>query len=345
MRRSPARCPAHGGREGRDEGFPGCPGDEGARSMATTWRHLSQEAMAVSAIEVTGLTKRFGDIVAVEELSFTVREGTVTAFLGPNGSGKTTTLRMLLGLVEPSAGTATIGGRRYRELSQPIRHVGAVLESSSFHPARRARDHLRVIATAAGLPGTRVEEVLAQVGLTEAAGRRVGGYSLGMRQRLSLATALLGEPQILILDEPTNGLDPEGVHRLRQFMRAFADKGGTVLVSSHLLAEVALSVNDVVIITRGRLILQSPLDELARQSSSAVRIRTPQPDALQGVLRAAGITTEARDAETLIALETTPEVVGAAAARARAVIFEMSHERFDLEDVFLDLTSTRGAAR
>jgi ABC-2 type transport system ATP-binding protein len=301
--------------------------------------------MTVHAIEVTGLTKRFGHIVAVQELSFAVREGTVTAFLGPNGSGKTTTLRMLLGLVEPSAGRATIGGRRYRELSQPIRRVGAVLESSGFHPARRARDHLRVIATAAGLPGSRVEEVLAQAGLAEAAGRRVRGYSLGMRQRLSLATALLGEPQILILDEPTNGLDPEGVHWLRQFMRAFADKGGTVLVSSHLLAEVALSVDNVVIISRGRLVLQSPLDELAGKTNSAIQIRTPQPDALRGVLHAAGIATEAREAGTLVALDTTAEAVGVAAARAGAVIFEMSQERFDLEDVFLELTATEGATR
>jgi ABC-2 type transport system ATP-binding protein len=297
----------------------------------------------VDVIEVAGLSKRFGPVVAVHDLSFGVREGTVTAFLGPNGSGKTTTLRMLLGLVAPSAGTATIGRRPYRQLSEPIRHVGAVLESAGFHPARRARDHLRVIATAAGLPAGRVDEVLAQVGLAEAADRRVKGFSLGMRQRLGLATALLGQPRVLVLDEPTNGLDPEGVHWLRQFMRAFADRGGTVLVSSHLLAEVALSVDEVVIIARGRLVLQSSLDDLARQTGSAVRIRTPQPDALRGALHAAGIVTEARDADSLAALETTPEAVGVAAARAGAVIFEMSQERFDLEDLFLELTTTQGA--
>jgi ABC-2 type transport system ATP-binding protein len=297
----------------------------------------------VDVIEVAGLSKRFGPVVAVHDLSFGVREGTVTAFLGPNGSGKTTTLRMLLGLVAPSAGTATIGRRSYRELSEPIRHVGAVLEAAGFHPARRARDHLRVIATAAGLPAGRVDEILAQVGLTEAADRRVKGFSLGMRQRLGLATALLGQPRVLILDEPTNGLDPEGVHWLRQFMRAFADRGGTVLVSSHLLAEVALSVDDVVIIARGRLVLQSSVVDLARQTGSAVRIRTPQPDALRGALHAAGIATEARDADSLVALETTPEVVGVASARAGAVIFEMSQERFDLEDLFLELTTTQGA--
>jgi len=299
----------------------------------------------MNAIEVHGLTKHFGDVVAVEDLSFAVREGSVTAFLGPNGSGKTTTLRILLGLVRPTAGAATIDGRSYRELSDPLRSVGAVLESSSFHPARRGRDHLRVIATAAGLPAMRVGEVLDKVGLSEVAGRRVRGYSLGMRQRLGLATALLGKPRVLILDEPTNGLDPEGVHWLRRFMRSFAEDGGTVLVSSHLLAEVALSVDDVVIIARGRLVEQSPLDELARKAGSAVRIRTPQPDALGRALRAAGIATEARDADTLVALETTPEAVGTAAARAGAVVFEMSPERFDLEDLFLGLTTTEGATR
>jgi ABC-2 type transport system ATP-binding protein len=296
----------------------------------------------VNAIEVQGLTKRFGAVVAVHELSFTVREGSVTAFLGPNGSGKTTTLRMLVGLVEPGAGVARIGGRRYHELSQPIRHVGAVLESSSFHPGRRARDHLRVITAAAGLPPTRVDEVLGEVGLADVAGRRVRSYSLGMRQRLALAAALLGRPRVLLLDEPTNGLDPEGVRWLRRFMRGFAESGGTVLVSSHLLAEVALSVDDVVIISRGRLVRQSPLDELARRTGAAVRIRTPQPDTLGGALRAAGIVTEMRDPDTLVALDTTPEAVGATAARAGVVIFEMNAERLDLEDLFLELT-TEGA--
>src|SRR4029453_12088060 len=198
------------------------------------------EAMAV--ITIQGLTKRFGPVTAVDDLSFEVDQGTVVGFLGPNGAGKTTTLRTLLGLVTPTAGSARMDGKPYRELADPIRQVGAVLEASSFHPGRSARNHLRVVATAAGLPLDRADAVLDQVGLTTAAHRRVGGFSLGMRQRLGLATALLGDPQVLILDEPANGLDPEGIHWLRGFLRKLADQGRTVLVSSHVLAEVAQTV-------------------------------------------------------------------------------------------------------
>ncbi len=197
----------------------------------------------MTSIQVHGLTKRFGDVLAVDDLSFDVQQGSVTGFLGPNGAGKTTTLRMVLGLVTPTAGTATIGGTPYRGLVDPIRHVGAVLESTSFHPGRRARDHLRVLAVAAGLPAGRVDQVLDQVGLGDVGSRRVKGFSLGMRQRLGLAAALLGEPEVLVLDEPANGLDPEGVHWLRQFLRSYADGGRSVLVSSHLLAEVAQTVD------------------------------------------------------------------------------------------------------
>ncbi|HEX8101157.1 MAG TPA: ATP-binding cassette domain-containing protein [Solirubrobacteraceae bacterium] len=207
----------------------------------------------MSAIAVSGLTKRYGAVTAVDDLSFDVSSGSITAFLGPNGAGKTTTLRMLLGLVEPTAGTATFDGRRYRDLPEPLQHVGAVLETSGFHPARRARDHLRVVAAAAGLPAARADEALERAGLGDAAHRRVKGFSLGMRQRLGLATALLGRPRVLILDEPANGLDPEGVRRLRGTLRAFADDGGTVLLSSHLLAEVVQTADDVVIVARGRL--------------------------------------------------------------------------------------------
>jgi len=206
----------------------------------------------MAVITIDGLNKRFGQVIAVDDLSFEVDQGTVVGFLGPNGAGKTTTLRMLLGLVTPTSGTARIDGRPYRELADPIGHVGAVLEASSFHPGRSARNHLRVVATAAGLPLVRADEVLGQVGLAEAAHRRVGGFSLGMRQRLGLATALLGDPQVLILDEPANGLDPEGVHWLRRFLRQLADQGRTVLVSSHVLAEVAQTVDQVVIIASGR---------------------------------------------------------------------------------------------
>jgi ABC-2 type transport system ATP-binding protein len=294
----------------------------------------------MASIEINGLTKRFGDVVAVDDLSFRVEEGAVTGFLGPNGAGKTTTLRMLLGLVAPTAGTATIGGRPYRELRHPIRVVGAVLEATSFHPKRRARDHLRVLATAAGLPMGRVDEVLEAVGLTDAAGRIVGGFSLGMRQRLGLAVALLGEPEVLILDEPTNGLDPEGVHWLRNSLRAFAARGGTVLVSSHLLAEVAQTVDDVVIVARGRLVARSSLEALTQRAVAAVRVRTPSADALRVALFDHGISAERHGDDTVVAVGTNAEAVGLIAAGAGLVIYELATERLDLEDVFLDLTTT-----
>ena len=216
----------------------------------------------MTIIRVHGLTKRYGPVTAVNGLGFEVRAGTVTGFLGPNGAGKTSTLRMLLGLVTPDAGTATINGHPYRELPEPLHQVGAVLEASSFHPGRTARAHLRIQALAADADSSRVEDVLDLVGLADAADRRVGGFSLGMRQRLGLATALLADPETLILDEPANGLDPEGVRWLRDLMRGFAAEGGTVLVSSHLLAEVAQTVDEVVILDHGRLVAQGPVAEL-----------------------------------------------------------------------------------
>jgi ABC-2 type transport system ATP-binding protein len=214
------------------------------------------------AIEVRSLTKRYGQVVAVDDLSFSIRSGTVTGFLGPNGAGKTTTLRLLLGLAEPTAGEALVFGRRYRELENPARKVGAVLETGDFHPGRSGRDHLRSLALAADISPSRVEEVLTLVGLEAAAHRRVKGYSLGMRQRLGLAVAILGDPELLVLDEPANGLDPAGVRWLRSFLRRFAEQGGTVLVSSHLLAEAAQTVDHVVIVDRGRRVAAGPLDEL-----------------------------------------------------------------------------------
>ena len=222
-----------------------------------------------AVIGVDRLTKRFGPVVAVDDLSFEVEAGTVTGFLGPNGAGKTTTLRSLLGLVVPTSGAATVLGQPYRELDDPIRRVGAVLEASDFHPGRRAGDHLRVAAAAAGLPAARVGDALTQVGLQAVADRRVGGFSLGMRQRLALAGALLGHPGVLVLDEPANGLDPEGMHWLRGFLRAFAAGGGTVLISSHVLAEVAQTVDRVVIVSAGRLVAAATLDELVRGLAEA----------------------------------------------------------------------------
>jgi ABC-2 type transport system ATP-binding protein len=214
-------------------------------------------------VSVCSLTKRFGELTAVADLDFSLDPGTVTGFLGPNGAGKTTTLRLLLGLAEPTAGEALVFGHRYRDLERPVCRVGAVLESSDFHPGRSGRDHLRVLALAAGIPAGRVDEVLELVQLQRAARRRVRTYSLGMRQRLGLAAALLGDPELLVLDEPANGLDPTGVHWLRILLRGFAERGGTVLISSHVLAEVAQTVDQVLIIDRGRLVGSGRLDELA----------------------------------------------------------------------------------
>jgi ABC-2 type transport system ATP-binding protein len=223
-----------------------------------------QVAAPDPVVSVRSLTKRFGEVVAVENLTFSLRPGTVTGFLGPNGAGKTTTLRLLLGLAEPTSGEAMVFGRRYRELDDPVRRVGAVLESTDLHPGRAGRDHLRALALAAEITADRVEEVLALVELEAAAERRVRAYSLGMRQRLALAGALLGDPELLVLDEPANGLDPAGVHWLRRFLRRFGENGGTVLVSSHMLAEAAQTVDEVVIIDRGRLVATGRLDELTR---------------------------------------------------------------------------------
>jgi ABC-2 type transport system ATP-binding protein len=213
-------------------------------------------------VAVTGLTKRYGEVVAVDRLSFTLEPGTITGFLGPNGAGKTTTLRMLLGLAEPTAGEALVFGRRYRDLEDPVRKVGAVLESGDFDPGRSGRNHLRTLALATGIPYTRVEELLELVELTRAAERPLKTYSLGMRQRLGLAAALLGDPQLLLLDEPANGLDPAGIHWLRGFLHRLADDGRTVLVSSHVLAEVAQTVQRAMIIAGGRLAGTLELDQL-----------------------------------------------------------------------------------
>jgi ABC-2 type transport system ATP-binding protein len=215
-----------------------------------------------SVLECRALSKRYADVLAVDEISFSLPRGTLTGFLGPNGAGKTTTLRLLLGLSEPTSGDALVFGRRYRELEQPSRRVGAVLESTDYHPSRSGRDHLRMLALAADLPSSRVEDVLELVQLSKPAGRRVRTYSLGMRQRLGVAAALLGDPELLILDEPANGLDPAGVRWLRTFLQGLAGEGRTVLVSSHLLAEVAQTVDRVIIIDHGRLLAQGTLDEL-----------------------------------------------------------------------------------
>jgi ABC-2 type transport system ATP-binding protein len=238
------------------------------KTYRPTWQTAAPDGGPVGpVVEFRSLTKRFGALAAVTDLTFSLERGTVTGFLGPNGAGKTTTLRLLLGLAAPTAGEALVLGRRYADLDEPARKVGAVLESNDFHPARSGRDHLRAIALAAELPPTRIDAALELVELTPAASRRVKTYSLGMRQRLGLAAALLGEPELLVLDEPANGLDPAGVHWLRTFLRRFAAEGGTVLVSSHLLAEIAQVVDRVVIIDRGRVAATLGIDELAARGT------------------------------------------------------------------------------
>jgi len=297
-----------------------------------------------AAVTVESLTKRFGQTTAVEDLSFEAHEGKVVGFLGPNGAGKTTTLRALLGLVAPTSGRAMIAGRPYRELADPAREVGAVLENARFHPGRSGRNHLRVLAAAAVVPDARVDEVLAMVGLSDDAGRRVGGYSLGMRQRLSLAAALLGDPRVLILDEPANGLDPQGIRWLRDVLRSLAGEGRAVLVSSHVLAEIAQTVDDVVVIGRGKLLAQASVGELTRRTSAGVRVRTPDPVRLAEVLRAEGADLQAGQDGSLLIRGIDPARVGAVAAANGVVLQELTQLESTLEDVFLELTGDSSLA-
>jgi len=294
-------------------------------------------ADGAGVIEVEHLTKRFRRATAVDDLSFSVPRGRITGFLGPNGAGKTTTLRVLLGLALPTSGRASVAGRRYRELDAPLQTVGAVLEASNYHPARSGRSHLRVLATAAGISPSRVDQVLGKVELSGAAKRRVGGYSLGMRQRLSVAAALLGEPELLVLDEPANGLDPEGIRWLRNFLRSFADGGGTVFVSSHVLAEVSQLADEVVIIHRGKLVAHEPVADLVAQAVGATRVRSPRAAALLERLRVVGIEAEA-DGDRL-AVHAPPERVGDLAAEAGIPLHELVADTGSLEEAFLELTA------
>jgi ABC-2 type transport system ATP-binding protein len=289
-------------------------------------------------IEVEHLTKRYRQATAVDDLSFSIPRGRITGFLGPNGAGKTTTLRVLLGLVLPTSGRATVAGRRYRELDAPLRTVGAVLEASNYHPARSGRNHLRVLATAAGISRSRVDEVLGEVELSDAARRRVGSYSLGMRQRLSVAAALLGEPELLVLDEPANGLDPEGIRWLRNFLRSYAVDGGTVFVSSHVLAEISQLADEVLIIHRGKLVAQQPVAELIARAAGATRVRSPRADDLLARLRDAGIEAEVAG-DGLLAVQAPPETVGDLAAEAGIPVHELVVDSGSLEEAFLELTS------
>jgi ABC-2 type transport system ATP-binding protein len=292
-------------------------------------------------IEIRNLSKRFGDVAAVHDLSFDVAAGRVTGFLGPNGAGKTTTLRALLGLVRPSAGSATFDGRPYDQLEHPSAAVGAVLEDASFHPGRTARNHLRVLATIGGHPSARVEEVLDAVGLADAADRRVKGYSLGMRQRLAIASALLGDPPVLILDEPTNGLDPPGIAWVRTLLRREATEGRAVLVSSHVLAEVAQSVDDVVVIAHGQLRAAGPLEEvLGGDDGPTTHVRAQEPIRLAAALERRGHRVD-HDGDVLMVHGATPEEVGQIAGEERVAVLGLTAQARSLEATFMALTGAQ----
>jgi ABC-2 type transport system ATP-binding protein len=291
-----------------------------------------------AAIEAVGLTKRYASVTAVDDLTFRVREGSVTGFLGPNGAGKTTTLRMVLGLARPTAGDARVEGRRYVELDEPARTVGANLEVAGAHPGRSGRNHLRALAAMAGLPRSRPDEVLRLVELESAADRRAGKYSLGMRQRLGLAATLLGDPRVLVLDEPANGLDPQGIRWLRDFLRSMATEGRTVLVSSHVLAEVAQTVDDVVVIHHGRLVEQGPVE--ARTAAGAgVLVRSPRADDLRTALYREGLTATDTPDGALVVEGVDAARIGDIAFAAGVPLHELSPRSTSLAEAFLALTS------
>jgi len=295
-------------------------------------------------IEAEHLSKRFGKkVLAVDDVSFVIEKGSITGVLGPNGAGKTTTLRMILDLVRPTAGTVTILGSRYRDLRAPAARVGALLDSSGFHPGRSGRNALRVIATGARVPDVRVDEVLELVELTGAGKRAVKGYSTGMKQRLALAAALLGDPEVLILDEPANGLDPEGMLWLRTFLRAQAAEGRTVLVSSHVLAEVEQTVDDILIISKGKLLAQGPINKLTASAQPVIRVRSPQAEKLEAALVSAGAPVN-RPNDALAVRGPAAAEVGDIAHAQGVVLHELMTEQPSLEDLFLQIAGTRREA-
>jgi ABC-2 type transport system ATP-binding protein len=290
------------------------------------------------AIEVSGLTKRFGEVLAVDDLSFTVDEGRIVGFLGPNGAGKTTTLRMLLGLVNPTAGSSAVFGTPYQQLNDPVHTVGAVLDGGMLHPGRTGRNHLLALAKEAGVPSPRVDELLELVALTDAANRRAGGYSLGMRQRLGLASALIGDPKVLVLDEPANGLDPQGIRWLRDFLRGLAREGRAVLVSSHVLAEVSQTADDIVVIAKGRAVAQGSLAELMARSGGGMKVAGPDTARLREVLVAGGADVVGEG--DLIVRNRTGEDIGRLIAEHRIVVSELTPVGTSLEEVFFELTDS-----
>ena len=292
-----------------------------------------------AAIEVQGATKRYGRTLAVDGLSFAVRPGRVTGFVGPNGAGKSTTMRLILGLDAADAGEIRVGGRRYAELRSPLREIGALLDAGATHPGRRARDHLRWLAAGNRLPRRRVDEVLELVGLTSVAHRRAGGFSLGMAQRLGIAAALLGDPPTLILDEPVNGLDPQGIGWFRELTRSLAAEGRAVLVSSHLMSEIEGIADDLVVIGRGRLLAETSVAELlAGRADGRVRLRSPQPARVMTVLARAGGTVTSTGTDTLLVTGLDAARIADATAEAGLRLLELSPERATLEEAFLELT-------
>ena len=318
-------------------------------SRATTSR-AEPDATTDAVIVIDHLSKNFGPVHAVDDLSFTVHPGRVTGFLGPNGAGKTTTLRILLGLVSPTAGTATIGGSTYGHFVQPMRSVGAALEAANIHPGRSALDHLRVYAPQAGVSDARCREVLDFVGLGSVARRRAGGFSLGMRQRLALATTLLGDPPVLLLDEPANGLDPEGIAWLRGLLRHLASEGRTVLVSSHVLSEVEQTVDDVVIIAKGRLVHSSTLEQLAALAEPSVRVMSPDAAGLDALITEAGWRDRVEPADVrapgvAVIHRVSAREIGARAFAAGLELHELASRDVGLEGIFLQLVGEDVGAR
>ncbi|MCU1494375.1 MAG: export transporter ATP-binding protein [Acidimicrobiaceae bacterium] len=292
-------------------------------------------------IEATGLTKRYGDKLAVDQLSFQVRPGIVTGFLGPNGSGKSTTMRMAMGLDAPSTGRITINGRQYQDLAWPLREVGALLEAKAIHPGRSAFAHLWMLAQTNDISRTRVEEVIEIVGLTTVARRRAGKFSLGMGQRLGIAAALLGDPEVLLFDEPVNGLDPDGIRWVRNLLKGLAREGRTVFVSSHLMSEMALTAEDVIVIGKGRLIAQMSVDDLIAQSSQRfVRVRSPEIGTLRTALEREGATTVLEDDGSLSVRAITEDVIGECAAGIPVVLHELAPQSASLEEAFMELTES-----
>jgi ABC-2 type transport system ATP-binding protein len=290
-------------------------------------------------IEARGLTKRYGDKVAVDDLTFTVQPGIVTGFLGPNGAGKSTTMRMLMGLDAPTKGTSTINGRRYADQAAPMREVGALLEAKAIHSGRSARNHLLALAATTGIPRRRVEEVIGLVGLTGVAGKRAGGFSLGMGQRLGIASALLGDPGTLILDEPVNGLDPEGILWIRNLLKALAAEGRTIFVSSHLMSEMALTASHLIVIGRGRMIADVGVEELTRMAShNRVKVRTTEAPRLRQLLAGNGVVVTPTDLDTVEVTGLDSAQIGIVAARVGIALIELTPMQASLEEAFMDIT-------